>query len=105
MFKSSTAAHAQDRIEQEIHTLNRALDELKQSASSDTRRNYDLLKHRAEKLWGDSREHLGASYEDISRMTLNAGRQARECAREHPVGTLAIGLGVCAVIGWLLYRD
>lgn len=105
MFTSRTAANAQERIEHEIRTLSRALDELKHSASHDTRKNYDLLKHNAERLWSDSREHLGASYEDLSRLTLNAGRHARDCAREHPVTTLAVGLGVAAVIGWLLYRD
>lgn len=105
MFRSRPAVHIPDSIEREIQQLNRALDDLKHSASRDTRENYDVLKQRAEKLWGDSRDHLGASYEDLSRMTLNAGRQARDCAREHPLGTLAIGLGVCAVIGWLIYRD
>ena len=105
MFRSNTTTQAQRHIEQEIRDLHRALDDLKHSASRDARKNYDLLKHNAERLWHDSRDHLGAGYEDLSRLTLSAGRQARDCAREHPVGTLAVGLGVCALIGWLLYRN
>ena len=43
-------------------------------------------------------------YADISRRTREASRAARECAKEHPLGTLALAAGAFAVIGYLITR-
>lgn len=104
MFRSNQVRSAEDRIQAEIREINQALDELRRNATRDTRERYDVLKNRAEQLWEGSREQLADGYEELRRHGLEVGRQARECARAHPVASIALGVGACALIGWLLTR-
>lgn len=94
----------QASLEQEIRDLSEALDQLKQRAMHDTQRNYDYFKSNAARAWEGSQEHLSEAYEDISQRALQLSRQAKDCAKAHPVGSIALGVGACALIGWLLCR-
>ncbi|MBA1275687.1 DUF883 family protein [Stutzerimonas azotifigens] len=89
-------------IEHEIHSLMSALDELKHSANRDSRHRLASLRSRAESLWNDV--HLDEHYADLSRKTREASRMAKDCAREHPLSTLALAAGACALIGYLVTR-
>jgi len=43
-------------------------------------------------------------YADLSKRTREASRAARDCAKEHPLGTLALAAGAFALIGYLVTR-
>jgi ElaB/YqjD/DUF883 family membrane-anchored ribosome-binding protein len=102
MSRFSHKATTREEVQHEIDSLMRALDELKHDAAHDSRKRLSALRSRAESLWHDkdSDEH----YADISRRTREASRAARECAKEHPLGTLALAAGAFAVIGYLITR-
>jgi len=104
MFKSNQIKSAEERIQAEIREINQALDELRRNATRDTRERYDVLKQRAEQLWEGSRDQLLDGYDEVRRHTLAVGRQASECVRAHPFASIALGVGACALIGWLLTR-
>lgn len=104
MFRSNQARSAQERIQEEIREINQALDELRRTATRESRDHYDELKNRIETLWKGSREHLAGGYGELRRYTRSASRHASECVREHPVASIALGVGACALIGWLLTR-
>jgi ElaB/YqjD/DUF883 family membrane-anchored ribosome-binding protein len=99
---SSYASATRDEIQREIDSLSRALEKLKESASSESSDRFDKLRYRVERLWNDA--NFEDHYADISRKTRNASRVACEGAREHPVSTAVIGLGVAALVGWLITR-
>ena len=97
MFRSHSAHGAQERIRDEIRQINQALDELRHSAQGPR---YHALKDRAERLWEDAGGHLADGYDELRRY----GLHARDCARQHPMLTLSLGIGVCLVVGWLVCR-
>ncbi|MBA1263888.1 DUF883 family protein [Stutzerimonas sp. NM35] len=91
-----------DEIEREIHNLMSALDELKREARRGSRHKLDELRSRAESLWHDGNwdEHC----HDLSRRSREATRMASDCARKHPLSTLALAAGAVALIGYLATR-
>ncbi|EWC42358.1 DUF883 family protein [Pseudomonas stutzeri] len=91
-----------EEVQHEIDSLMRALDELKHDATRDSRHRLGALRSRAESLWHD--QHWDEHYADLSKRTREAGRAARDCAKEHPLGTLALAAGACALIGYLITR-
>jgi len=99
-FNSKTTTR--DEIEREIHNLMSALDELKHEARRGSRHKLDELRSRAESLWHDGNwdEHC----HDLSRRSREATRMASDCARKHPLSTLALAAGAVALIGYLATR-
>ncbi len=91
-----------EEVQREIDSLMRALDELKHDAARDSRHRLSALRSRAESLWHD--QHWDEHYADLSRRTREASRAARDCAKEHPLGTLALAAGAFALIGYLVSR-
>ena len=91
-----------DEIEHEIHSLMSALDELKREASRGSRHKLDDLRSRAESLWHDN--HLDEHCQALSRRSREATRMASECARKHPLSTLALAAGAVALVGYLVTR-
>lgn len=102
MSRFSHKPTTRDEIEHEIQDLMTALDELKRDASRGSRHRFDSLRARAESLWNDASwdEHC----RDLSRRSRDAGRMARDCAREHPLSTVALAAGAVALIGYLVTR-
>lgn len=102
MSRFSHTPTTRAEVQHEIDTLMRALDELKHDATRSSRRGLHDLRSRAETLWHDANwdEH----YADLSRRTRDAGRVAKDCAREHPWTTVALAAGACALIGYLVTR-
>lgn len=102
MSRFSHKSTTREEIESEIHNLMNALDDLKRDASRDSRHRFDALRSRAESLWHDA--HLDDQYRDLSRKTRDASRMAQDCAREHPLGTVALAAAAIALIGFLATR-
>ncbi|MCP9340472.1 MULTISPECIES: glycine zipper domain-containing protein [Stutzerimonas] len=102
MSRFSRTPTTRDEIEREIHNLMAALDDLKDDASRGSRSRFNALRSRAETLWNDNRwdEHC----HDLSRRGRDAGRMAKDCAREHPLSTVALAAGAVALIGYLVTR-
>lgn len=102
MSRFSRKPTTRDEIESEIQNLMAALDDLKQDATRESRSRFNSLRSRAESLWSDSNwdDHAG----DLSRRGRDAGRMAKDCAREHPLSTVALAAGAVALIGYLVTR-
>ena len=102
MSRFSHKPTTRDEIEREIHDLMAALDELKHDANRGARHRFDSLRARAESLWNDANwdEHC----RDLSKRSRDAGRMAKDCAREHPLSTVALAAGAVALIGYLVTR-
>lgn len=93
---------ARSDIEREIHRLSDALDSLKREAARESDHRFDALRRKMESLWdGSHLEQHGAHLRDSA---VDAGRLARDCARDHPVTTLALAAGAVALIGYLATR-
>lgn len=102
MSRFSRKPVTRDEIESEIHNLMSALDDLKQDASRESRHRLNSLRSRAESMWNDN--NLDEHYSDLSRRGRDAGRMAKDCAREHPLSTVALAAGAVALIGYLFTR-
>ncbi|MGK9066387.1 DUF883 family protein [Stutzerimonas chloritidismutans] len=102
MSRFSRRPTTRDEIESEIQNLMAALDELKHDASRESRHRFNSLRARAESLWHDA--DLDGHREHLTRRGREAGRMARDCAREHPLSTLALAAGAVAMIGYLVTR-
>lgn len=102
MSRFSKTPTTRDDIEHEIQNLMSALDELRHKASSGSHRRLDDLRSRAESLWHDGNwdEHC----HELSRRSREATRMASDCARKHPLSTLALAAGAVALIGYLVSR-
>jgi len=102
MSRFSSTPTTRDDIEREIHNLMSALDDLKHKASRRPHHRLEDLRSRVESLWHDANwdEH----YHDLSRRSREATRLAADCARKHPVSTLALAAGAVALIGFLVSR-
>jgi ElaB/YqjD/DUF883 family membrane-anchored ribosome-binding protein len=104
MTMANSVKATQASLEQEIRDLSAALDQLKQRAVQDTQRNYGHFRANASRAWEGSQEQLSDAYEEISQRALQLSREAKDCAKAHPLGSIALGVGACALIGWLLCR-
>lgn len=102
MSRFSRRPTTRDEIESEIQNLMSALDDLKQDASRESRHRFNALRSRAESLWNDV--DLDGHREHLTRRGREASRMARDCAREHPLSTVALAAGALAVIGYLVTR-
>lgn len=102
MSRFSSKITTRDEIEREIHNLMSALDELKREAGRGSRHKLDDLRSRAESLWHDN--HLDEHYHELSRRGREATRVASDCARAHPLSTLALAAGAVVLIGYLATR-
>jgi len=102
MSRFSRTPTTRDEIESEIQDLMAALDDLKREASRGSRHRFDALRSRAESLWHDA--DLDSHRRDLSRRSREAGRMAKDCAREHPLSTVALAAGAVALIGYLVSR-
>ncbi|MBE7374015.1 DUF883 family protein [Pseudomonas lopnurensis] len=102
MSRFSHKPTTREEVQHEIDNLMRALDELRHDAAQDSRQHLGALRSRAESLWHD--QHWDKHYADLSQRTREASRLARDCAREHPWGTVALAAGACALIGYLITR-
>lgn len=102
MSRFSRKPTTRDEIESEIHDLMTALDELKQDAARGSRHRFDSLRTRAEALWHDA--DLETHRRDLSKRSREASRMAKDCAREHPLSTVALAAGAVALIGYLVTR-
>lgn len=102
MSRFSSNATSREDIEREIHNLMSALDELKHQASRGSRHRLDDLRSRAEALWQDANWDQHAH--ELSRRGREATRLATDCARKHPLSTLALAAGAVALIGYLATR-
>lgn len=91
-------------IEQEIDTLTRALDQLRKRAGQESHEGISRLRDRAGRLLHDSLDGWDDTYGELSRTSRELSRAATEHVRERPVTSVAIGLGVVALIGWLVSR-
>lgn len=89
-------------IEKEIQRISHALDSLKRDAVRESDQRFDGFRRKLESLWDDS--HLEAHGSHLRDSALDASRKARDCAREHPLTTLALAAGACALIGYLVTR-
>jgi len=90
MSRFSRTPTTRDEIEREIQNLMAALDDLKDDASRESRNRFNALRSRAETLWNDNR--LDEHCHDLSRRGRDAGRMAKDCAREHPLSTVAFSM-------------
>ncbi|MBF6622048.1 MAG: DUF883 family protein, partial [Pseudomonas stutzeri] len=102
MSRFSSKTTTRDEIEREIHNLMSALDELKREAGRGSRHKLDDLRSRAESLWQDN--HWDEHCQALSRRSREATRMASDCARKHPLSTLALAAGAVALIGYLATR-
>ncbi|MGE4405735.1 DUF883 family protein [Pseudomonas sp.] len=102
MSRFSHKPTTREEVQHEIDSLIRALDELRHDAARDSRHHLDNLRSRAESLWHD--QHWDKHYAELSQRTREASRMARDCAREHPLCTVALAAGACALIGYLVTR-
>lgn len=102
MSRFSHTPTTREEIQHEIDSLMRALDRLKHDTARESRHGLDSLRSRAEALWHDA--HWDEHCADLSRRTQDAGRMARDCARQHPLATVALAAGACALIGYLVTR-
>ncbi len=89
-------------IEREIHRLSAALDDLKHNVSHESQEGLDMIRRKAESLWNDA--NWDARGAQMMQSTRQAGRYARETAREHPLASLALAAGAVALIGYFLSR-
>ncbi|OEC33031.1 Membrane-anchored ribosome-binding protein, inhibits growth in stationary phase, ElaB/YqjD/DUF883 family [Pseudomonas cuatrocienegasensis] len=101
---SDLAATSRADIEQEIDTLTRALEQLRKRAGHDSHEGFSRLRDRAGRLLHDSLDGWEDTYGELSRTSRELSRAASERVRERPVTSVAIGLGVVALIGWLVSR-
>ncbi|WP_462380355.1 ElaB/YgaM/YqjD family protein [Pseudomonas sp. Marseille-QA0892] len=99
---SSYTNVTRDDIQREIDSLTRALERLKTNAASESQDRFESLRDRVEHLWNSA--NFDDTYSDLSQKTRKVSRAACEGAREHPLSTALIGLGVAAVVGWLVTR-
>lgn len=102
MSRFSHTPTTREEIQHEIDSLMRALDRLKHDTARESRHGLDSLRSRAEALWHDA--HWDEHCADLSRRTQDVGRMARDCARQHPLATVALAAGACALIGYLVTR-
>ncbi len=102
MSRFSRKPTTRDEIESEIRNLMAALDDLKDDATRSSRNRFDSLLSRAESLWNDS--DLDTHRRDLSKRGREASRMAKDCAREHPLSTVALAAGAVALIGYLVTR-
>lgn len=98
------ASTSRAEIEQEIDTLTRALDQLRKRAGQESHAGISRLRDRAGRLLHDSLDGWDDTYGELSRTSRGLSRAATEHVRERPVTSVAIGLGVVALIGWLVSR-
>lgn len=102
MSRFSHKPTTRDEIEHEIQDLMAALDDLKRDATRSSRHRFDSLRARAESLWHDA--DLDSHRRDLSRRGRAAGLMAKDCARQHPLSTVALAAGAVALIGYLVSR-
>lgn len=98
------AATSRADIEDEIHTLTRALEQLRKRAGHDSHEGLSRLCDRAGRLLHDSLEGWEDTYGELSRSSRELSRAASQRVRERPLTSVAIALGVVALIGWLASR-
>ncbi len=91
-----------DEIGRQIEHLLSALEDLRDDASDESQKALRSLRGRAERLWHEHR--LDDTYRDLYRRGRQAGLAARDCVREHPTSTVLLGVGVAALVGWLVWR-
>lgn len=102
MSRFSRKPTTRDEIEIEIQNLMSALDELKQDATRESRRRFGFLRSRADSLLNDT--DWDGHRQDLSRRGRDASRMAKDCARQHPLSTVALAAGAVALIGYLVSR-
>ncbi|WP_407293974.1 glycine zipper domain-containing protein [Stutzerimonas zhaodongensis] len=102
MSRFSRKPTTRDEIENEIQNLMAALDDLKQDATRESRSRFNSLRARAESLWNDA--DLDTHRRDLTLRGREASRMAKDCAREHPLSTVALAAGAVALIGYLVTR-
>jgi len=102
MSRFSHTPTTREDIQHEIDNLVRALDKLKHDAARESRHGLGSLRSRAEALWQDA--HWDEHCAELSRRSHDAGRMAKECARQHPLATAALAAGAFALIGFLVTR-
>ncbi|QLF93760.1 DUF883 domain-containing protein [Pseudomonas sp. ABC1] len=91
-----------DEIEREIQNLTSALEELGHDAAHESRKHLDGLRSRLQSLWQE--HNLDEHCAELSRKTRQVGRATKDCAREHPVATVALVAGAVALVGYLASR-
>lgn len=104
MFGSNPLRAQKKSLEQQIHELSSALAELKSRAAQESESGYAQLKDQAGHWLEQSHAQMHEAYDELASQGRRLGRQAKQCAQDHPVGTAALGVAACAVIGWLLLR-
>lgn len=104
MLGSKTKRDMERQLRKQIEALNTQLAELSQQGEEALEDGYEQVKSRAGELWQGSREHLLEGYQQLQEQGKAAGQQVSRCVREHPLGSLAIGIGACALICWLIRR-
>ena len=92
------SSSTQTDVEAELSRLRRALEEL---SREHLRGQHGLtgLRSRAEALWQDRDWHA----RDLLDSTRAAGRAAQDCARHHPMTSVALLLGIGAAVGCYFY--
>lgn len=100
LFSSKTDTRSE--IEREIQRISQALDQLKRDAARESDHRVDAIRRKMESLWDDA--HVEEHSAQLRDSTLEAGRLARECVRQHPLTTLALAAGAVALIGFLATR-
>ncbi|WP_437879830.1 DUF883 family protein [Pseudomonas sp. LRF_L74] len=105
IFTRNNEKKALHSIETEIEHLIQSLDTLKSEVGEESQKSLKSLRGSAERALGHSRQLLGTAYEEVKEKTVRAGIATRDYSREHPVASASIGLGVVALIGYLIYRN
>jgi ElaB/YqjD/DUF883 family membrane-anchored ribosome-binding protein len=103
-FMSHRTPVTREEVQAEIDNLVTALRDLKNDTGHTAGKRFDGLKSRAEQIWEDSRSLLDEHYPQLRKKGSKLSRDGVECVREHPLATLAIGVGAAALIGWWLSR-
>ena len=96
------ASESREDLLRNIDELRGALEKIKQGAAEESMDQLGGLRQRLEQVWDNM--DLGERYSQLADRTKQAGRVVYDEAREHPMASVFVGLGLVALVGWLVTR-
>ena len=98
MANSSLRKASLQRMEAEIESLLKSLENLKDDASDESRKTLKVLKGNAENALRHSRHLLADAYEEVKVKTRETGIATRDYAQEHPWTRAGVAVGALGLL-------
>ncbi|WP_459207345.1 DUF883 family protein [Pseudomonas sp. MLB6B] len=105
MSRKSARNTSLESMQAEIENLLSTLESLKGDATEESQKTLKALRSNAESALRHSRSVIGDAYEEVKTRTKETGIATRDYAKENPVVTAGVAVGVLGLLAaWLVCR-